>query len=355
MDMEEEPFFANIDDLRVRGIRPLMPPACVIEELPTDSSLKRFIFNTRCAISATIQGDDERLLVVAGPSSVHEPKAVLEYAARLRALAAAHEEDLLIVMQLQFGTGGGWKGLIKDPQLDGSFQINDGVRLVRRLLLDINKLGLPTGTEYEDTIAPQFIADLVSWAKIGGGSIESEAHRELASGLSTPVGFYSGKRAEWEPAVAAVAASTQPHAFLSVSKQGLAGIVETTGNRDCHVVVQHTGDTQQLAKACEALAANQLPARAVVDCGLGSPDEQANAVREVAASVQRGDPHVFGVVLHSFMLSGSQELRHGRKPVSGQSVTTPCMDWTATREAIEALGAAVRSRRNQSPTKKTRH
>ena len=167
-------------------------------------------------------------------------------------------------------------------------------RLVRRLLLDINKLGLPTGTEYEDTIAPQFIADLVSWAKIGGGSIESEAHRELASGLSTPVGFYSGKRAEWEPAVAAVAASTQPHAFLSVSKQGLAGIVETTGNRDCHVVVQHTGDTQQLAKACEALAANQLPARAVVDCGLGSPDEQANAVREVAARVQRGDPHVFG-------------------------------------------------------------
>ena len=244
---------------------------------------------------------------------------------------------------------------INDPDIDGSCHINKGFRQARQLLLDINRLGLPTSTEYLDTISPQFIADLVSWAVVGAGTAESEAHRDLASGLSTPVGFRNGNSGDSSAAIEAVNASARPHAFLSVSKQGVAGIVETSGNRDCHVVLHggtsgpnHSEDA--VRGVCDSLAALQLPARVMVDCGSynarQSPSVQAEVAESMAARIAQGDTQVFGLVLHSFLVSGRQDLVSGGAPIYGMSVTEPCMDWSATASVLEKLAAAVRQRRN---------
>ena len=248
---------------------------------------------------------------------------------------------------------------INDPDLDGSCQINKGFRQARQLLLDINRLGLPTSTEYLDTISPQFIADLVSWAAVGAGTAESEAHRDLSSGLSTPVGFKNGNSGDSGAAIEAVSASAGPHAFLSVSKQGVAGIVETSGNRDCHVVLHGgTGGPNHSEEAvrgvCNSLAALQLPARVMVDCGSynarQSPSVQAEVAEGMAARIAKGDECVFGLVLHSFLVSGRQDVVAGGAPVYGMSVTEPCMDWSATSAILQKLAAAVRQRRALNST-----
>uniref|UniRef100_A0A7S0IRU1 3-deoxy-7-phosphoheptulonate synthase n=1 Tax=Calcidiscus leptoporus TaxID=127549 RepID=A0A7S0IRU1_9EUKA len=249
-----------------------------------------------------------------------------------------------------------WGGLMNDPDRDGSYQINKGLRQARKLLMDINRLGMPAATDYLDPISPQFVADLVSWAAINSRTAESEAHRELASGLSTPVGFYNGSRADWQVAVDAVQGSAAPHAFLSVSKQGIAGIVETTGNSDCHVVLRDVANDELLVpeagRVGVALDALQLPARVLIDCGSGcverSPATQERLVQEVAAAVAAGNTRVLGVMLHSFLLAGKQRLESGSALTYGMSVTEPCMDWSATASALEGLAAAVRQRRGLS-------
>ena len=246
-----------------------------------------------------------------------------------------------------------------DPDLDGSIKINKGLLQARQLLVDINRLGLPVACEYLDTISPQFIADLVSWAAVGAGTAESEAHRDLSSGLSTPVGFKNGNSGDSGAAIEAVSASAGPHAFLSVSKQGVAGIVETSGNRDCHVVLHGgTGGPNHSEEAvrgvCNSLAALQLPARVMVDCGSynarQSPSVQAEVAEGMAARIAKGDECVFGLVLHSFLVCGRQDVVAGGAPVYGMSVTEPCMDWSATSAVLEKLAAAVRQRRAMNST-----
>ena len=345
------------DNLRIRNIRPLMPPACVIEELDGDAATRALVLRHRVEISSILHAQSDRLLVVVGPHSAHDPKALMEYAARLRSLAATHAGELLIIMQVQLDkpATGAWSGMINDPDMDGSFQINKGFRQARRLLLDINRLGLAAATKYLDTISPQFVADLISWAVMSGATSESPTHRELASGLSAPVGFRNASSGDTKVAIDAVRESAQPHAFLSVSKQGLAGIVETSGNRDCHVVLQGGSagpnhSEEAVGAVCAALEAEELPARVMVDCGshngAQAPATQQAVAEAVAGRIAGGDTHVFGVALHSFLVSGRQELTGGQAPIYGMSVTEPCLDWSATAEIIGKLAAAVQQRRD---------
>ena len=366
------------DNLRVRRIRSLLPPACCLEELEADAEIKQLVFQTRCDISGLlhsgsdgVRADDGRLLVIVGPPVVHDPKAAMEYASRLRSLAAEHADELLVVMNVSFEDTssvptGGWKGLINDPRLDGSLQINEGLRAARQLLLAINRLGLPTSYEYLDTITPQFVADLVSWAMVGERTCASRSHRELASGLSTPVGFQKGAPFQGKDeriAVDAVRASAAPHAFLSVSKQGVAGIVETTGNRDCHVVLPPGDLASSLGAEGAALRGLSLPTRLMVHCCAPSgvkvsqaPAAISKAVHEVAALLGSGAPEahgLLGVLLPSFLLSGRQDMVPGQPAKAyGMSVTEPCLDWAATAEALGILADAARQR--HSPAKKPR-
>ena len=341
----------DLDDLRITNIRPLMPSACLIDEV-YDPSVYDAITGARIALSRVVKGSDDRLIVVTGPSSTHDPDAALEYARQLKPLADKYSGDLIVVMRVFLdrpaGGAGSWSGAMFDPDLDGSYQINKGFRRARQLLLEISKLGLPTGCLYLDAISPQFIADLVSWSSIGERTAESKLHRELASGLSTPVGFQATKGSV-SLAIDAVRASAAPHAFLSVSKQGVAGIVETTGNCDCLVVLPAIGGAEEAA-ACAALSELQLPARVMVDCGAGgaqvSADEQAAAAREVASRIAQGSEHVCGVLLASFLIKGQQSLAAGGASlIRGQSVTSACIDWSTTTALLETLSAAVQKRR----------
>ena len=369
----EQSGLEGTDNLRVRRIRPLLPPACCLEELEADAEIKQLVFQTRCEISGLLHakgtdGTDGRVLVIVGPPVIHDVKAALEYASRLRTLADDLADDLLVVMNVSFEDSssiptGGWKGLINDPKLDGSLQINEGLRAARQLLLSINRLGLPTSCEYLDTITPQFVADLVSWAMVGERVCGSRSHRELASGLSTPVGYakgvgYQGK--DERVAVDAVRASAAPHAFLSVSKQGVAGIVETTGNRDCHVVLPPHAIEESVATECAALRGLDLPTRLMVHCcgpeGVKTsqaPAAMSKVVEEVASLIRAGEDALLGVRLPSFLLAGRQDLIPGQPAKAhGMSVTEPCMDWAATAEALETLAAAARQRRQRPPPSK---
>ena len=297
--MEPVPTHDNLDDLRVRGIRALVPSACLIEDVAGDSTVYESVALSRRDISHAVRGEDGRLLVVIGPVSVHDPLATLEYACKLATIQQTLRDDLIIVMRTFLdepaGGAGYWSGAMYDPDLDGSFQINRGLKQARQLLLDVNRLGLPAGCLYCDTISPQFVADLVSWSCISSYSAQSRLHRELASGLSTPVGFVSigeGCSAA-ELAIDAVRVAGAPHAFLSVSKQGVAGIVETTGNIDCHPVLPPGDET--VAHACALLNAAGRAARVMVEC----------PTSDAAIQVAR-DTRVFGLLLPSFLKGGAQ-------------------------------------------------
>ncbi len=350
------------DNLRVRTIRPLVPAAVSIEEMSAELAVKQLVLSTRCEVSAILHGKGvERLLVVVGPDCIHDTRAAMEYASRLQALAAEYADALLVVMRANFerasttGYSASWPGFINDPELDGSHQINGGFRQARKLLLEINRLGLPCGCEYLDTITPQFVADLISWAMVGPRTCASRAHRELASGLSTPVGFHRGAGNDERVAIDAVRASSAAHAFLSVSKQGVAGIVETVGNCDCHILLSSEGARERLQTDCSALESLELPAKAMVDCGSStdasgrlrerSQAEMLNAVSEVAGLVKEGSDSVLGVLLPSSLLTGRQQLRDGKAAAYGMSVTEPCVDWGSTAAALKELAEAVRSRR----------
>ena len=345
-------------DLRVETIRPLLPPAILLEELPITERAAATVERGRQEVTRILRGDDDRLVVVVGPCSIHEPVAALEYAERLRAVSGDLADDLCLVMRVYFEkprTTVGWKGLINDPHLDESFAINEGLRLARRLLRDLAELGLPAGCEFLDPISPQFTSDLVTWAAIGARTTESQVHRELASGLSMPVGFKNGTGGSVQMAIDAVRSAAHPHRFLGVTEQGLAGIVATRGNPDCHVILRGgqagpNHDPESVARAIEGLEEVGLLPRLMVDASHGNSRKdhrrQPGVAREVAAQVAAGQGGIFGVMLESFLVEGRQDLDDPAELVHGQSVTDACMGWETTVGVLGDLARAVRARRS---------
>ncbi len=350
----------STDDVRIANIRPLIPPAILMEELPASPEAVELIGRTRLAVADILHGRDDRLVVVVGPCSIHDPRAGLEYAERMKALADLHGEDLLLVMRTYFEkprTTIGWKGLINDPHLDGSFDINKGLRTARSFLRDVIELGLPTGTEFLDPISPQFMADLVSWGAIGARTTESQVHRELASGLSMPVGFKNGTKGTVQIAVDAVGAAIHPHHFLSVTKQGLAAIVATNGNPDVHIILrggnnQPNYSAEHVESSVKLLEKAHLAPRVMIDCSHANShkdhEKQADVAVEVAAQIAGGSHSVFGVMLESFLVGGRQDHKPDKPLVYGQSITDACMSWEATVPVIEALAKSVRDRRKHA-------
>jgi 3-deoxy-7-phosphoheptulonate synthase len=345
------------DDLRIDSLKPLIPPAILMEELPMDEAASTLVWQSRNDIGAILAGRDDRLLVVVGPCSIHDPDAALEYAGRLAAVAREMRDDLCIAMRVYFEkprTTVGWKGLINDPHLDGSFVINEGLRRARRFLLDVIGLGLPAGTEFLDPITPQFIADLVSWGAIGARTSESQVHRELASGLSMPVGFKNGTDGTVQIAIDAIRSAAIPHHFLSVTKQSVAAIVATKGNPECHVILRGGArgpnyGAESVAGAVTALEKAKLPGRVMVDCSHANSGKdhtrQPAVVRDVAGQVADGDRAIFGVMLESFLLDGSQKRAALDQLTYGQSITDKCMSWERTEPLFGELAEAARKRR----------
>jgi 3-deoxy-7-phosphoheptulonate synthase len=344
------------DDLRIKEIKELAAPAQVLGDFPITSKAARTVFETRRAIHRILHGADDRLLVIAGPCSIHDVKAGKEYAARLRELKERWGDDLLIVMRVYFEkprTTVGWKGLINDPNLDGSFHINEGLRVARQLLLELNESGMPAGSEFLDMITPQYIADLVSWGAIGARTTESQVHRELASGLSCPVGFKNGTDGNVRIAMDAIRAAQAPHHFLSVTKDGRSAIVSTTGNEDCHVILrggkQPNYDAASVDAAAKSLAESGIPARIMIDCSHGNsgkePAKQIAVGQNVAAQVAAGDPRIVGIMIESHLKAGRQDLIPGKSLVYGQSITDACVGWEDSRTVIDTLAEAARLRR----------
>ncbi len=344
-------------DIRVESIRPLLPPAILLEELPLSEKGSLLVGRARREIVRILDGEDDRLLVVVGPCSIHDPVAALEYARRLEAVADELGEDLRIVMRVYFEkprTTVGWKGLVNDPHLDGSFAINEGLRLARRLLLDLVALGLPCGCEFLDPITPQFTSDLVAWGAIGARTTESQVHRELSSGLSMPVGFKNGTDGGVQIALDAVRAAAHPHRFLGVTEQGLAGIVSTRGNGDCHIILRGgqdgpNYDTLHVQKTLAALRDAGVPARLMVDTSHGNSEKdyarQPGVARNVAGQVAQGERGIIGLMMESFLVDGRQDLKDPRRLAYGQSITDACMGWEMTVPVLRDLAAAVRARR----------
>jgi len=348
-------------DLHVISIRPLLPPAILLEELPLTEKGSVVVSRARKEVAHILDGEDDRLIVIVGPCSIHDPLAGLEYARRLEAVADELGEDLRIVMRVYFEkprTTVGWKGLINDPHLDSSFAINEGLRLARRLLLDLVELGLPSACEFLDPITPQFISDLVTWGAIGARTTESQVHRELASGLSMPVGFKNGTDGGVQIAIDAVRAAAHPHRFLGVTEQGLAGIVSTRGNPDCHVILRGgqdgpNYDTASVQKTLAALRDAGLPARLMIDASHGNSDKdhrrQPAVARDIAAQIAQGEPGIIGIMMESFLADGRQDLKDRKHLVYGQSITDACLGWEMTVPVLHELAAAVRARRKARP------
>ena len=344
-------------DLRVESIRPLLPPAILLEELPPDDAASQAVSRAREEIARILGGDDDRLVVIVGPCSIHDPDAGRDYAARLRAVAEELVDELRIVMRVYFEkprTTVGWKGLINDPHLDGSFAINEGLRLARRLLLDLVGMGLPTGCEFLDPITPQFMSDLVAWGAIGARTTESQVHRELASGMSMPIGFKNGTDGGVQIAIDAVRSAAHPHRFIGVTEQGLAGIVSTRGNPDCHIILRggQSGpnyDTMSVQKTLVALRDAGLPPRLMIDTSHGNSEKdhrrQPLVARDVAAQVAQGEPGIIGLMMESFLADGRQNLVDRAQLVYGQSITDACMGWETTVPVLRELADAVRQRR----------
>ena len=344
-------------DLHVESIRPLLPPAILLEELPLSEKGSLVVGRARKELVRILNGEDDRLIVVVGPCSIHDPMAGLEYARRLEVVADELSQELRIVMRVYFEkprTTVGWKGLINDPHLDGSFVINEGLRLARRLLLDVVELGLPSGCEFLDPITPQFTSDLVTWGAIGARTTESQVHRELASGLSMPVGFKNGTDGGVQIAIDALRAAAHPHRFLGVTEQGLAGIVSTRGNPDSHVILRGgqdgpNYDSVHVQKTLAALRDAALPPRLMVDTSHGNSDKdylrQAVVARDLAAQIAQGEAGIAGVMMESFLVDGRQDLKDKKHLVYGQSITDACMGWEMTVPVLQELAAAVRARR----------
>ena len=346
----------NTDDLRIQNLRELVVPEALIAELPAEGPLAEHVNASRTVIQSILEQADDRLVVVVGPCSIHDPDAAMDYAARLKTLADEISEDIFVVMRVYFEkprTTVGWKGLINDPHLDNSFDVNEGLRRARQLLLDINGVGLPTATEYLDLISPQYIADLVSWGAIGARTTESQSHRELASGLSCPVGFKNGTGGNVQIAVDAIGAAQNSHHFLSVTKGGQSAIFETAGNPYCHLILrggpQPNYDMFSVDDACAMLAKAKLTESIMIDASHANsrkqPQRQVSVAEDIATQVERGDRRIIGLMLESFIEAGRQDVVDKNNLVYGQSITDPCMDWGQTVSTLQTLAGAVQQRR----------
>jgi 3-deoxy-7-phosphoheptulonate synthase len=349
--------FQNTDDVRIDKLRPLIPPAILMEELPVTSQMAATVAAARKKVADCVNGDSDKLVVVVGPCSIHDTKAALEYARLLQEAIKTHENELVILMRVYFEkprTTVGWKGLINDPEMNGSFNINNGLRTARQLLSELTQMGIPAGTEFLDTITPQFIADLVSWGAIGARTTESQIHRELASGLSMPVGFKNGTDGNTDIAVAAIGAANHPHNFLSVTKQSLAAIVSTKGNPNCHVILRGSSqgtnyDEESVGQAVAKLQKAKVTHKLMVDCSHGNSQKdhakQPIVAGDVANQVSQGGTNIFGLMVESHINEGRQNLKAGEELNYGQSITDACLGWENTQSLLETLAQAVKARR----------
>src|SRR6185295_18534214 len=345
------------DDLRIEQIRPLIPPATLMENLPLSERGSTTVAESREAVTRVLRQQDDRLVVVVGPCSIHDVDAAREYARGLHALAAELADALVVVMRVYFEkprTTVGWKGLINDPRLDGTFRVNEGLNLARSLLLDLAEMGIPSGCEFLDTITPQYIADVVAWGAIGARTTESQIHRELASGLSVPVGFKNGTDGNIQIAVDAIRAARGQHHFLSVTKQGLSAIVTTSGNDACHVILRGSNlgpnyDAENVASVVELLREHGLTDRLMVDCSHGNSAKDYRRQPQVAAAIAEqvaaGSDAICGLMIESHLVEGRQDLTPGKNLVYGQSITDACISWSDTVPILDRLAESVRKRR----------
>ena len=344
-----------LDDLRTARVSPLISPALLRHELPVDDDVAATVSRARSEVIDILEGRDDRLLVVVGPCSIHDPDAALDYAHRLAELSERVSRELRVVMRTYFEkprSTVGWKGLINDPGLDGTYDVNTGLRLARGLLLDVSALGLPVGCEFLDPISPQFLADVVSWGAIGARTAASQVHRQLCSALSMPVGIKNPTDGDMQVAVDGVRAAAASHVFMGINQDGLAALISTTGNPDCHVILRGGSrgpnyDAASVAAALDQLRAAGLPARVLIDASHGNSGKdhvrQAEVVGEITARIAAGEPGVVGVMMESFLVAGRQDL--GPSMVRGQSITDACMDWDTTVKLLDELAGAVAARR----------
>jgi 3-deoxy-7-phosphoheptulonate synthase len=344
------------ENLRIKDIKEVIPPARLQEELPITEEASETIYRTRQAIQRVLGGNDDRLLVIIGPCSIHDPQAARDYAKKLRPLIDELADELLIVMRVYFEkprSTVGWKGLINDPYLDGSFQINEGLRLARKLLLELATAGIPAGTEYLDVISPQYVADLISWGAIGARTTESQVHRELASGLSCPVGFKNATNGNLDAAMAAIVSASKPHHFLSLTRAGQSAIFSTTGNPDCHIILrggkQPNYDAESVNEVANKLIRAGLSPQVMIDCSHGNsgkdPKKQALVASNVAEQITTGDKRIIGVMLESHLVAGRQDVISGTPLIYGQSITDACMGWEESEQLLCNLADAVQKRR----------
>jgi 3-deoxy-7-phosphoheptulonate synthase len=353
--------FYRTDDLRIRSTKVVLPPVFLEEEMPVTETASATVFHARREIVDILHQRDHRLLVVAGPCSIHDPTAARDYARRLKEIMTELAPELRIVMRVYFEkprTTLGWKGLINDPFLDESYRINDGLRLARRLLLDLAEMGMPAGTEFLDMISPQYVAELVSWGAIGARTTESQGHRQLASGLSCPVGFKNGTSGNVQIAIEAILSAGHPHTFLGHSKYGQSAILFTAGNADCHIILRGGRETvnydpASVDQTCRLLEESGQTPRVMIDCSHANSRKdhtrQPAVCRDVAAQIAGGDRRIVGVMLESNLVAGAQKLVPGRELVYGQSITDACIGWDETRTLLTELAQAVRAGRSAQP------
>ena len=346
----------STNNLRIVGTQEVLPPAKLYLELPMSDVASETVFKARTQTQDILQSKDDRLVIIVGPCSIHDPDAAREYAARLKPLITELKDDLHIIMRVYFEKPRsviGWKGLINDPYLDGSFKINDGLHFARNLLLDLAETGVPAATEYLDLISPQYIADLVSWGAIGARTTESQAHRELASGLSCPVGFKNATDGSLQIAVDACLSASKPHHFMSLTHEGQSAIFSTTGNPDCHIILRGgkspNYDAQSVNDAAKQIGRSGQTVRIMIDCSHANSGknhiQQENVCHEVASQVANGDKRIVGLMLESHLVAGRQNKQVGKPLVYGQSITDACMAWADTEPLLRELAAATRARR----------
>ncbi len=347
----------NTDDLRITAMQEVIPPSELYEEFPINAAAASTTLEARRQIHNILSGRDDRLLVIMGPCSIHDPVAALDYAERLFPRKQQLKEDLVVVMRVYFEkprTTVGWKGLINDPDLDESFNINKGLRLARKLLLELNQSGMPSATEYLDLITPQYVSDLIAWGAIGARTTESQVHRELASGLSCPVGFKNATDGGVKVAIDAIGAARKPHHFLSLTKAGHSAIFSTTGNEDSHIILRGgknkvNYDRASVAAASQALEEAGFAARIMIDFSHANCQKQyqkqIQVGEDVASQIAEGDSRIFGVMIESHLHAGNQALVQDQPPAYGLSITDPCLGWEDSSELLDTLAAAVRARR----------
>ncbi|MFT5520968.1 MAG: 3-deoxy-7-phosphoheptulonate synthase [Enterobacterales bacterium] len=349
-------FYQN-DDNRIHKIKELLPPVALMERFPVSQNASETVYFSREAIHQLVQDESDRLLVIIGPCSIHDPKAALEYGERLVKLREKYQDNLEIVMRVYFEkprTTVGWKGLINDPFLDNSFKLNDGLRIGRELLCELNEMGLPTAGEFLDMITPQYMADLMCWGAIGARTTESQVHRELSSGLSCPVGFKNGTNGNINIAIDAIGAASASHHFLSVNKFGHSAIVETTGNKDCHIILRGgkttNYDAESVRVICEELRESELKERIMIDFSHANSEKkfknQLKVCEDVCGQIRAGNSSIFGVMVESHLVEGNQKLVTGKTSVYGQSITDACIGWDDTEDLLAQLNSAVADKRS---------